>query len=312
MLPKPSSPRALANRFAGSTVSTRTLPPWRTATIAATAAAVVVLPTPPEPQKTATSLAASSCSERARWSSSVAAASVPELRAEGLGDQAGRAQAVGLGEQLRHEEHRQRSPAATRGGARGGRPGSAAASLRAGRRRGSAPRPVRRRPANAARASSASSASKTSSSPRPNSSGSTRFTITAASDTFVSVLEAAGQLDGLVDGHLLGGRDDADAGAARVREDVDHPAGLLADQADADELVDGLGRRQLADDVTGRGRVDDDAGRSCAGRTSHEELADGEHLAHARARRWPRSRRRGRAGPSAPSAGASAGGPGTP
>src|SRR3546814_13390891 len=61
-LPNASRPSALASRRAGSTVTTRTLPPWCTAAIAAAAAAVVVLPTPPDPQWMTISLAASSCS----------------------------------------------------------------------------------------------------------------------------------------------------------------------------------------------------------------------------------------------------------
>ena len=40
-------------------------------------------------------------------------------------------------------------------------------------------------------------------------------------------------------------------------EDVEHPVGLLADQADLHQLVDGLGRGQLADDVPAGGGVDD-------------------------------------------------------
>ena len=58
-LPIPSSPRALANRFAGSTVSTSTFPPWRSAAMTPAAAAVVVFPTPPGPQAMTISLAAS-------------------------------------------------------------------------------------------------------------------------------------------------------------------------------------------------------------------------------------------------------------
>src|SRR5690606_20971341 len=57
-----SRPSAVARRRAGSTVTTRTLPPRCTAAMAAAAAAVVVLPTPPEPQEITISLVASNCS----------------------------------------------------------------------------------------------------------------------------------------------------------------------------------------------------------------------------------------------------------
>lgn len=56
-LPKRSRPMALANRRAGSTVTTNTFNPNVDAAIVATAAAVVVLPTPPEPAVTSTSRA---------------------------------------------------------------------------------------------------------------------------------------------------------------------------------------------------------------------------------------------------------------
>ena len=45
---------------------------------------------------------------------------------------------------------------------------------------------------------------------------------------------------------------------ARVGEDVDHPAGLVADQPDLHQLADGLGGGELADDVAGGRGVDDD------------------------------------------------------
>ena len=48
-------PRASASRFAGSTVTTSTLPPTYAAATAATEAAVVVFPTPPGPHAITTS-----------------------------------------------------------------------------------------------------------------------------------------------------------------------------------------------------------------------------------------------------------------
>ena len=51
----PLIPRASASRFAGSTVTTSTLPPTYAAATAATEAAVVVFPTPPGPQAMITS-----------------------------------------------------------------------------------------------------------------------------------------------------------------------------------------------------------------------------------------------------------------
>src|SRR5436305_4191775 len=106
LLPNPSSPRALARRRAGSTVTTSTLPPSDAAAMAAAAAAVVVLPTPPDPQTMASSFAASRCSSDVARSSSfrrlgVIGALVTELRAQGLRDLAGGAEAVGAHEHVR-------------------------------------------------------------------------------------------------------------------------------------------------------------------------------------------------------------------
>ena len=121
---------------------------------------------------------------------------------------------------------------------------------------------------------------KTSSSLRPNSSGSTRLTITAASSTEVSSATRAGQLDGLVDGHLLGRGDDDEPGRARVGEDLEDPVGLGADEPHLDQLVDGLGCGQLADDVAGGGGVHHD---EVVVALAHlvAELPHGEDLAHA-------------------------------
>src|SRR5437762_9662914 len=114
LLPKPSRPRALAKRRAGSTVTTSTLPPSDAAAMAAAAAAVVVLPTPPDPHTMAISLAASRCSSDVARSSSLrrfgvtAASLVAQFRAQGLGNLAGGAEAVGAHEQVRDVEERDR------------------------------------------------------------------------------------------------------------------------------------------------------------------------------------------------------------
>ena len=70
--------------------------------------------------------------------------------------------------------------------------------------------------------------------------------------------EAIEQLDRLDDRHLLGCRDDDDAGALRVLDDVEHPAGLFADHPDLDQLADHPRRGDLGDDVTARLGIDDD------------------------------------------------------
>ena len=67
----------------------------------------------------------------------------------------------------------------------------------------------------------------------------------------------------------------------RIGEDVEHPVGLAADQAHLDQIVDGLGRRQLADDVPAGRRIDHD---QVVVALSHlvAELAHGQDLPHAR------------------------------
>ena len=89
------------------------------------------------------------------------------------------------------------------------------------------------------------------------------------------------QLEGLVHRHLLGRGHRDQARLLGVGEDVEHPVGLAADQAHLDQVVDGLGRRQLADDVPAGRRVDHD---QVVVPLAHlvAELADGQDLAHAR------------------------------
>ena len=53
--------------------------------------------------------------------------------------------------------------------------------------------------------------------------------------------DALRQLDGLVDRHLLGAGDDDGAGDVGIAEEVEHPAGLLAHQADLHQLADAPG-----------------------------------------------------------------------
>ena len=100
-LPNASSPSASASRFAGSIVSTSTLPPRRAAAASAAAAATDVLPTPPEPQNTTISFVASSCSSA--WSAfdQRALAHRPSSCAERVGDHARDAQPVVADEQVR-------------------------------------------------------------------------------------------------------------------------------------------------------------------------------------------------------------------
>ncbi len=95
------------------------------------------------------------------------------------------------------------------------------------------------------------------------------------------VADTVGELDGLGHRHLLGSADRDQSGDHRVREDVEHPVGLGADEPDLDQIVDRLRRRQLADDVSERRRVDD---HQVVVAFTHlvAELADGEDLAHAR------------------------------
>ena len=111
--------------------------------------------------------------------------------------------------------------------------------------------------------------------------------------------------------HLLRRGHDDHAGLGRVPEDVEHPAGLVPDQSDLHELVDGVGRRELPDDVAAGGGVDDD---EVVVRLAHlpGQLADGEDLLHAGGGRRRRSRTCGPGDRCGRSPGSSAGGSGTP
>ena len=136
-------------------------------------------------------------------------------------------------------------------------------------------------------ASGSRSASNVSSSAWVNSSGSTRLTITAPSGTVDLGAQPGDELDRLRDRHLLGRRDDVDRGDRRIGEQLGRPTAVCAAQrADVDELADRVGRAELRDDVTGRGRVDDDEVEVGAAldRLAHlpHDLADREDLLHAR------------------------------
>ena len=85
--------------------------------------------------------------------------------------------------------------------------------------------------------------SNTCSSPRPNSSGRTRLTTTAARSTLVSVAQPGDQLERLADRHLGRRGHHHQPGRRRIVEDLEHPPRLLADQADLHQLVDGLRAR---------------------------------------------------------------------
>ena len=108
-------------------------------------------------------------------------------------------------------------------------------------------------------------------------------------------LEPGDQFERLGDRHLLRCGDDGDTGHSRVVEDVEHPVGLVADDADLDQVTDHLRRADLGDDVPGRLGVDDD---QVVVALSHlvAQLADRQDLLDARAPRRRRSRRCGRAG----------------
>ena len=80
----------------------------------------------------------------------------------------------------------------------------------------------------------------------------------AARSTFVSTRTRADSSMVSFTGISSGRRHDDQAGLGRVAEDVEHPAGLVADQADLHQLVDRLRRGELADDVAGGRGVDDD------------------------------------------------------
>ena len=102
-------PRALASRLAGSTVSTSTLPPWRTAAIAADRRRRRRLAHPARPAGDGDLLGRQQLLD-ASWSSA-RCASVPQLRAQRVGHLAGGAQAVRAHEQVRHVQQRHRRSA---------------------------------------------------------------------------------------------------------------------------------------------------------------------------------------------------------
>ncbi len=70
--------------------------------------------------------------------------------------------------------------------------------------------------------------------------------------------KARDQLEGLVDRHLLGGRDDDHPRLLGVGEHLQHPGGPGTHRAERHEVVDRHRRRQVADNVAGGGGVDDD------------------------------------------------------
>ena len=113
------------------------------------------------------------------------------------------------------------------------------------------------------------------------------------------------------DRHLLGGRHDHHAGLRRVGEDVEHPLGLVAHHAHLHQLVDGLRRGELADDVAAGDGVDDD---EVVVALAHlpRELADGEDLLHARRGVGDEVEGAGERADPGERAGSSAGGSGTP
>ena len=274
-LPKRSRPRALASRRAGSTVSTSTLPPRWAAAIAASAAAVVVLPTPPEPQRDDDLLGRQQLLERAdRPSGSVASAlaiepsSSPRASATWRVKRRPVERANSSGRYSMSTSRQGVAQACARWPARVRR--SVTASSAASKTRldvaadgGSRARPRRPGSRRALEHLLLAPAEQLGQHPVDDDGGEVDVGL---------VVEALDQLDGLVDRHLLRRGDDDDAGARRVLQDVEHPRRLLADQPDRHQLVDALGRRQLADDVAAGDGVDDDEVVVVARRTSHASL----------------------------------------
>ena len=279
-LPNVSSPRALARRRAGSTVSTSTLPPWWTAAIAAAAAAVVVLPTPPEPQWITISLAASSCSIEPVDAVACGAAirtRAPRRGARRPGGWRGRRGCAGRGTARR--------AAACPRGSSSRRRVRWAARVRRRVTASWAPSRIGRTDVPSASLSRASF----SSSDEP-----LEHLLLAAAEQLGQhavhddggevddrlVAQSFGELERLVDRHLLRRRHDHHAGLLGVAEDVDHPARLVAHHAHLHELLDRLRRRELTGDVAGGHRVDDD---EVVAALAHlpQELPDREDLLHA-------------------------------
>ena len=87
------------------------------------------------------------------------------------------------------------------------------------------------------------------------------------------------QLERLAHRHLLGRADSDEPRLERVGEDVEHPVGLAADQPHLHEVVDGLGGRQLPDDMPAGRCVHDDQ-VVVALLDLPAELPDGEDLPH--------------------------------
>ncbi len=118
---------------------------------------------------------------------------------------------------------------------------------------------------------------------RSNIAGSTRFAITAAGWVPVSRGQPLEEFDRFGDGHLLGGGRDDHPRALGIFEDVEHPLGLLTDEADLDEFGDHPGGADLADDVATRFGVHHDE-VVVAFLDLPAQLADGEDLLDARCR----------------------------
>jgi hypothetical protein len=72
-----------------------------------------------------------------------------------------------------------------------------------------------------------------------------------------AVAQLVSKLDGLRDRHLLGRGDQHRARRGWIAQDVAHPIGLVPHQTHVDQLGNGFGRGQVADHVTGRGRIGD-------------------------------------------------------
>ena len=121
-----------------------------------------------------------------------------------------------------------------------------------------------------------------------------------AASTPVSARSRPSEIDGLGDRHLLRRRDDDHAGRRRVVEDVEHPLGLVAHEADLDEFADHLRGADLADDVAARLGIDD---HEVVVALAHlvAQLADGRGSPSRLVRRRRRSRTCDASGPMRPS-----------
>ena len=93
-------------------------------------------------------------------------------------------------------------------------------------------------------------------------------------------MEAAAEVERLVDGHLLGQRHDRDSGLRRIDDEgVDH-VGLPADRADARHVAEGPRRREHPEPVAAGREVDDHEVVGAGARGAPAQLRQLPDLAH--------------------------------